>query len=248
MENALTSYTENQASFGYGAGIFYKETGEAKYKFLVASETVPFMEGEQETAEFNLVNSGTYGQVAGKTRAEQKSVELLYTRDNTMIFEKLKDRVLDILCLTPQKVGYKSKCTVKFRPNDAGSDIHRGRYTLTPMSIDPTPYYKAREWIKTPIFFADVIPEQISIKDLGASATGVKINVGLTGGYEGAKYSYDTVVSSTNKVTGTPKEVTADKGVIELPLTPDLYVIYVEPKDGDKENYSGWFTTVYVVE
>lgn len=246
--NALTSYKENQAQVGYGSAIFYKEQGDTKYRFLVASETVPFPFGEKETFEFNLVNSGSIGQVAGKDTAEQKSVELLYTRDNAVIFDKLKGRVIDFMSLTPQKVGYKYSGTISFIPNDATAEIHRGTYTLTPMHIDTQPQYMAREEVMTPLFFTDVIAEEISLKDLSSNTTGVKINVGLSGGYENAKFSYDTFSKTTNKPSGTTNEVIATNGVIELPKTTGLYIIYAEPQESDKANYSGCFTTVYIVE
>jgi hypothetical protein len=246
--NALMKYKENQAQVGYGSAIFYKETGETKYKFLVASETVPFPFGSNETFEYNLMNAETIGQVEGKATLEQKEVELLYTRDNAVMFENLRGRVLDFMSVTPQKVGFKFSGTITFRPNDASNDIHRGTYVITPMSADTTPYYMAREEVKTPLFFADVIPEEISIKDLGTTATGVKVSVGLSNGYANAEFSYDTFVKSTNKPTGTPTDVTATNGIIELPKTTGLYIVYAKPQSSDEDTYSGCFTTVYVVE
>lgn len=246
--NALTQYKENQAQVGYGSAIFYKEQGDAKYRFLVASETVPFPFGDKETFEFNLTNSSSIGQVEGKDTTEQKSVELLYTRDNAVKLSQLRGRVLDFMSLTPQKVGYKFSGTISFRPNDATNDIHRGTYTITPMDLDTQPYYMAREDIMTPLFFADVIPEEISLKELGDGATAIKINVGLNGGYEGATFKYDTFSKTTNKPTGATNDVTAKDGVIEIPNTTGLYIIYAEPKSADKETHSGCFTTVYVVD
>lgn len=246
--NALTSYKENQATLGYGAAIFYKETGETKYKFLVASETVPFPLGDTETIEYSLVNMAAKGQLKGQYNTEKKDVELLYTRDNAVLFEKLKDRVLDFMSVTPQKIGMKFNGTVTYKPNDAGTDVHKGTYTITPMSIDTMPHFMAREEMKTPIFFADTIPEEISLADLAVDATSVKISVNLSGGYSDAQFSYDTFEKSTNKPTGTPTPVTATNGIIELPKTTGLYIIYAEPKTTDVENYSGCFTTVYVVE
>lgn len=248
MDNSLTSYKENQATLGYGSAIFYKETGETKYKFLVASETVPFPLGDTETIEYSLVNMAAKGQLQGQYNTEKKDVELLYTRDNAVLFERLKGRVLDFMSVTPQKVGYKYNGTITYRPNDAGTDVHKGTYTITPMSIDTTPHLMAREEMKTPLFFIDTIAEEISIKELPTTDTGVKIAVGLSQGYADATFSYDTFNKATNRPTSIKTPVEAVNGVIELPKTKGLYIIYADPQTSDLDNYSGCFTTVYVVD
>lgn len=247
-KNTFYQYKESQANSGYRSAVLYKEQGDSKYRFLCASETVPFPMGSKDSQEFDLLNSPTKGSVAGKESSEQKEVELLYTRNNAMLFEKLKDRVIDFMTLTPQFVGYKYNGTISFRPNDATTDIHRGTYTITPMSIDTTPYYMAREEVRIPLFFANTIEDEISLASLSEGATGVSINVTLNKKVDGVKYYYDTVEATTNKETGTRTELTpAENGTVELPPTKGLYVIYAEPATGDA-TYSGCFTSVYVTE
>lgn len=245
-KNTFFGYKENQASTGYGSAILYKEQGDSKYRFLCASETVPFPFGDKETFEFNLLNSRVVGQVAGKNNLEQKSVELLFTRDNAFLFETLTDKVLDFMSMTSQGVGYKYSGTISFRPNDASNDIHRGTYVITPMDADPTPYYTAREEVLAPLFFADVIPDEVSLASLGTDATTVDINVSLRGNIQGATYKYDTISTTTNKPTGTQTSLTANNGIIGLPKTKGLYIIYAIP--ASETTHSGCFTTVYITD
>lgn len=240
-------YNESQAQTGYKAAVLYKEQGDTKYRFLCASETVPFPYGTKDTFEFDLLNSSSKGQVEGKNTLEQKDVELLYTPNNAYMFEKLKGRVLDFMSLTPDKIGYKYHGKISFRPNDASADIHRGTYTITPMGASEIPYFMAREECYTPLFFADVIPYEISIATLG-DATDVKLNLGLTGGYEGATYAYDTFSSTTNKPTGKSTSMTVTSGISSIPKTKGLYIITAEPKTADKETHSGCFTLVYITD
>jgi hypothetical protein len=246
-KDALFQYNESQAQVGYKSAVLYKKQGDTKYRFLCASETVPFPYGTRDNVEFDLLNSATKGLVEGKMSLEQKDVELLYTPNNAYLFETLKDQVLDFMSLTPDKVGYKYHGKISFRPNDATSDIHRGTYTITPMGASEVPLYMAREEVLTPLFFADVIPYEISIADLG-DATDVKLNLGLSGKYEGAVYSYDTFSATTNKPSGTKNDITVTKGIGSIPKTQGLYIIYAEPKEADKETHSGCFTLVYVID
>ena len=239
-------YNESQAQVGYRSAVVYREQGDTKYRFLAASETVPFPFGTKETYEYDLLNSASRGMVEGKSTLEQSEIELLYTRNNAMLFEKLKGKVVDFMSLTPQGVGYKYHGTISFRPNDATADIHRGTYTITPMGVSEVPIWLARQECYEPLFFVDVIPDEISISSLGTEATGVKINVGLVDGYV-ADYKYDTILATTNKETGTQSAITVANGVIELPKVAGLYVIYAYPKTADNTKYSSCFTTVNVV-
>lgn len=240
-------YNESQAHAGYRSAILYRKSGDTNYRFLIASETVPFMSGSRETFEFNLMNSRSIGQVEGKETTEQKEVEVLYTRDNAILLYSLKDQVLDFMSVTPQLIGYKCRGTISFTPNDAGNDIHRGTYTITPMSIDTEPEYMARDKMMKPLFFDGVIPDEVSIASLGTEATGVKINVAIKG-YENAVYKYDTFSSTTNKPTGVKQDVSATNGIIELPKTKGLYIIYAEPQTSDVQTHSGTFVTVYITD
>lgn len=236
-------YEESQAQAGYRSAVLYKEQGDTKYRFLCASETVPFPFGTKETFEYNLLNSGSIGQVEGKSQIEQKEIELLYTRNNAMLFETLRGRVLDFMSITPQKIGYKYHGKISFRPNDATNDIHRGTYTITPMGANEVPLWKARNECLEPLFFADVIPDEINMSNIKTET--IPLNLSLVNNYASAKYSYATV-GEDNNVGTTETDITVDKGIGNIPKSEGLYVIYARPAEGDKEKYSSCFTTVYV--
>ena len=245
-KDTFYQYNESQAKSGYKSAVLYKEQGDTKYRFLCASETVPFPYGSKDTFEFDLLNSSSKGMVDGKNAIEQKEVELLYTPNNAYLFEQLKNRVLDFMSITPDKIGYKFHGTIAFRPNDASADIHKGTYTITPMGADETPHFMAREECFTPLFFANVIPYEISLASLSAEAESISIGLQLAGGYEGATFKYDTISKTTNKPSGTSNEITVADGVGSLPKSEGLYIITAEPKSTDKETHSGCFTLVYV--
>lgn len=245
--NTFYQYNESQAQTGYKSAVLYKEQGDTKYRFLCASETVPFPYGTRDTFEYDLLNASSKGMVEGKNTLEQKEVELLYTPNNAYLFEKLKDRVLDFMSLTPDKVGYKYHGKISFRPNDASADIHKGTYTITPMGASEIPYFMAREECYTPLFFADVIPYEVSIADLG-EATEVKLNLGIVGNPTGVTYQYDTFSATTNKPSGSKQEMTVTNGIGSIPKTKGLYIIYAEPSTTMANTHSGCFTLVYITD
>lgn len=245
--NTFYQYNESQAQTGYKSAVLYKEQGDTKYRFLCASETVPFPYGTKDTFEYDLLNSSSKGMVEGKNTLDQKEVELLYTPNNAYLFEKLKGRVLDFMSLTPDKVGYKYHGKISFRPNDASAGIHRGTYTITPMGASEIPYFMAREECYTPLFFADVIPYEVSIADLG-EATEVKLNLGIVGNPTGVTYQYDTFSATTNKPSGSKQEMTVTNGIGSIPKTKGLYIIYAEPSTTMANTHSGCFTLVYITD
>ena len=246
-KDALFQYNESQAQVGYKSAVLYKKQGDTKYRFLCASETVPFPYGTRDNVEYDLLNSASKGLVEGKMSLEQKEVELLYTPNNAYLFETLKDQVLDFMSLTPDKIGYKYHGKISFRPNDASADIHRGTYTITPMGASEVPLYMAREEVLTPLFFADVIPYEISLADLGEE-TDVKLNLGIVGNPTGVVYKYDTFSATTNKPSGTKSELTVTNGIGSIPKTKGLYIIYAEPSSSMATTHSGCFTLVYVID
>lgn len=247
-KDALFQYNESQAQVGYKSAVLYKKQGDSKYRFLCASETVPFPYGTRDSYEYDLMNSGSKGSVEGKMALEQKEVELLYTPNNAYLFETLKDQVLDFMSLTPDKIGYKYHGKISFRPNDASADIHRGTYTITPMGASEVPWFMAREDCYTPLFFADVIPYEISLSTLETTDEVVKLNLGLAGGYSTDEYYYQKFDKNTNKPTVERTKITVAKGIGSIPKTAGLYIIYAEPKTTDLLTHSGCFTLVYVIE
>jgi hypothetical protein len=252
QKNAFYGYKESQAQYGYRSAVLYRNEGEGKYKFLCASETVPFPFGTKETAEFNLMNSPIVGQVEGKDTLEQKEIQLLYTRNNAILFEKLKGKVLEFMSLTPQLVGYKYSGTIAFRPDDATNDIHRGTYTITPMNADTTPCFTARDECKLPIFFKDVIPDELSIANdavVEGSSNVIKINVATNVASANVEYYYSKFGEDGKEGTAQTKLTPASgTTIISLPATAGLYVIYAKPVTASADTYSECFTSVYITE
>jgi hypothetical protein len=237
-ENSFFQYKETRAQSGYKSAWLYYDTTISKYRLLCLSETVPYVFGaDNDSFEFDILQSETKGLVQGKANVETKSVEVLHHRDNAYRFNKLKGKTIDFMTINGDLMGYKYSGTLDYRPNDAESDVNRATVTITPMSADATPVFNARSLIAETLCFAQAIDATIkagqtfdlSVKQSTASVTYslVKIND------DGTETEDKTSLNSSN-----PKQASISK--------EGLYAITVADASTSDPTYASWTTTVYV--
>lgn len=236
-ENSFFQYKETRALTGYKSAWLVKlpENG-GKYSLIGATESVPYVFGEKETFDFNLLQSPVIGQAEGKMTLESQDIEVLHHRDNAYRFEKLKGKVLDFMVINAECVGYKFSGTVEYRPNNAEADINRATVTIVPMDAQTVPVFNARPEIIETLCFADEIPATIktggtislAVKQTNATVTMTAKNV-VDGG--------DGDTDATSMVTYDDSKKTATISA------SGLYAITVSAT-----GYASWTTTVYVEE
>ena len=237
-KNTFFQYKESRALTGYKSAWLVKNTdGGAKglYSLVCASETVPYVFGDKETHEFDLLQSPSIGQVEGKTSLEPQDIEVLHHRDNVYRFEQLKGKVLDFMCINAEFVGYKFTGTVDYRPNNAEGDINKATVTITPMSADTTPVYDARPLIADTICFKNAIPATVKVNE---TVDFEKIQEGP------ATITVYKIDSATNQETTavSDSDYSLSDGTKITFRTAGLRAINVSGNTG----YAPWTTTVYV--
>lgn len=235
-ENSFFKIKETRALSGYKSAWLYKDLELGKYCLVGATESVPYVFGDKDSFEFDILQSPTKGQVEGKPSLEPKDIEVLHHRDNAYRFGKMKGKALDFMTINAEFVGYKYTGTLDYRPNDAEADVNRATVTITPMSADATPVFNARDEIAETLCFASAIPATVKVG--GKFDLSVTQDV-ITPNYTIVKIANDGKESdATASLTATnPKEATiSEKG---------LYAITVS--DPSKQ-YASWTTTVYVEE
>jgi hypothetical protein len=232
--NSFFQYKETRALSGYRSAWLVKDPELGKYCLISATETVPYVFGDKDTFEFDILQAPTKGQVEGKPSLDAQDIEVLHHRDNAYRFEKLKGQPLDFMTINGEFVGYKFVGTLDYRPNNAEADVNRATVTITPMSAEATPVFNARDEIAETLCFASAIPatvkanEEFDISVLQSSATASYKMVKI--GDNNAETDATTSLTSTD-----PKKATiSDAG---------LYAITVSDTSGI---YAPWTTTVYV--
>ena len=232
--NTFFEYNETRALSGYKSAWLVKLPENQKYSLVSATESVPYVFGDKETFDFNLLQSPVIGQVEGKMTLDQQDIDVLHHRDNAYRFEKLRGKTLDFMVVNAEFVGYKFVGILDYRPNSADADVNRATVTITPMSASVTPVFNARPEIIPTLCFASSIPQTIKV--------GEKIDLSVTAGVI-------PTVSAVLIEDGTNKETEATANVISTNIkettisAEGLYAITVKA-----DGYASWTTTVYVEE
>lgn len=233
-ENSFFQAKETRALSGYKSAWLYKDLDLGKYCLVGATESVPYVFGDKDSYEFDILQSSTKGQVEGKPSLEPKDIEVLHHRDNAYRFNKMKGKTIDFMSINAEFVGYKYTGTLDYRPNDAEADVNRATVTITPMSADATPVYNARDEIAETLCFNSAIPATIKVGDKIDLSV---VQSGATPAYKVVKIESDgTEPDATASITTvTPAESTFS--------ATGLFAITVS----DSQNkYASWTTTVYV--
>lgn len=234
-ENAFFQYKETRALSGYKSAWLYKDPDLGKYCLVGATETVPYVFGDKDTFEFDILQSPTKGQVEGKPSLEAQDIEVLHHRDNAYRFNKMKGKTIDFMTINGEFMGYKFSGTLDYRPNNAEADVNRATVTITPMSADATPVYNARPEIAETLCFASAIPATIKVSEEFDISVIQK---------DSASVSYDVYEIGANNVeTKDTSSLNSTDPVHATMSKAGLFAITVKDT---KENYASWTTTVYV--
>lgn len=231
-ENSFFQYKETRALSGYKSAWLVKDAELGKYSLVGATESVPYVFGDKETFEFDILQAPTKGQVEGKPSLEPQDIEVLHHRDNAYRFNKLKGKTLDFMTINGEYVGYKFSGTLDYRPNNAEADVNRATVTITPMSAEATPVFNARDEIAETLCFASAIPATVKSGeefDLSVVQTSATVT------YSAVKIGENNAETTTAINTTDPEKSTISE--------TGLYAITVS----DSANtYASWTTTVYV--
>ena len=167
----LQKFCNEKPIAGYGGALLYRDIGETKYHILIPLETIPYVEGSVDTFDYDSMNCRSKGQVEGKISLDQKDVDFFWTRDNVRRLEALQGRVIDFMSVNGEFMGRTYRGTIKVRPQDASADIHRGIFTITPMSASTETLIDCRDLIQDTVAFINQIPANLVIGTNPSSVT-----------------------------------------------------------------------------
>lgn len=159
----LNKYCENRAMNGYQSALLYKESNETLYHLVLPLESAPTVSGSVDTFDFDILTCPSKGQVEGKESLDQKDVDFLWHRDNVLRLESMQGRVLDFMVVYQDFTARTFTGTIKVRPQDAGADIMRGTFTITPMSARAGTILDARDLIQDTVVFTNSIKPMLDM-------------------------------------------------------------------------------------
>ena len=231
--NTFFQYNETRALSGYRSAWLVKRPGATKYSLVGATETVPYVFGDKDEFEFDILQSPTKGKVEGKPTLESQDIEVLHHRDNAYRFEKLKNQTLDFMVVNAEFVGYKFVGTLDYRPNNAEADVNRATVTITPMSATATPILDARAEVEETLCFKNSIPATVKVGD--------KIDCSVAQTVQSATVSAVKIGANNAETAAATSEVTTTSISEITMLAVGLYALTVSAT-----GYASWTTTVYV--
>ena len=236
-ENSFFQIKETRALSGYKSAWLYKDLEIGKYCLVGATESVPYVFGDKDSFEFDILQSPTKGQVEGKPSLEAKDIEVLHHRDNAYRFGKMKGKTLDFMTINAEFVGYKYTGTLDYRPNDAEADVNRATVTITPMSADATPVYNARPEIAETLCFASAIKATVKV--------GEEFDISVVQNTATTSYKLTQIKENNVEDDGSTVQSLLDK---EDPkhATISAEGLYAITVSDTAEEFAPWTTTVYV--
>lgn len=229
----LQKYCEKRAMSGYGSALLYKEANETLYHIITPLESVPTVSGSTDTFDFDILTCPSKGQVEGKESLDQVEVDFLWHRDNIARLEALQGRVLDFMAVYQDFTARTFTGTVKVRPQEAGADVMRGTFTITPMSASTTTILDARDLIQDTVVFTNAIEASVvmtgTTHEIVVGTNPSTAVVTVTSNNENFSGSYsDGKVTITYSGSGDTKEY----AIITLTAVAD--------------DYASWSTTIAV--
>ena len=230
--NSFFQYNETRAQSGYKSAWLVKLPAATKYSLLCATESVPYVFGDNETFEFDLLQSPTKGQVTGKPSLEAQDVEVLHHRDNAYRFMKLEGETLDFLVINSEFVGYKFTGTIVYKPNSAEADVSKATVTITPMSASVTPVLNARDLIEETLMFKNAISESIALTET--------VDLSVVQSSAMVQYNAVLITGENNAETPATGVITTDPTKVSF-TTGGLYAI-----TATATGYAPWTTTIFV--
>lgn len=234
-ENSFFQYKETRALSGYKSAWLVYDANIGKYCLIGATESVPYVFGDKDTFEFDILQAPTKGQVEGKPSLEAQDIEVLHHRDNAYRFGKLKGKTLDFMTINGEYVGYKFSGTLDYRPNNAEADVNKATVTITPMSADAIPVLNARPEIVETLCFASGVPVTVKV--------GEEFNISVIQ-KNLATVAYSMVKIGDNNVeTDATSSLTSTDPTKATISAEGLYAITVSDS---AEAFAPWTTTVYV--
>lgn len=237
----LQKYCDPKTMSGYGSALLYKEANESLYHILLPLENAPSVFGSVDTFDYDLLTCKTKGKVEGKETLDQKDVEFMWHRDNIRRLEALQGKVLDFMVVYQDFTARTFSGKIKVRPNDAGADIMKGTFTITPSSASTVTLLDCRDLIQDTITFANVIPDSLVI---GSTATEVEVatdpKTGVTISTSCDNSNFKVDVTQSNSGTNAKVSISKNDSAAE---TPQYGVVLIT---ASATGYASWTTSIAV--
>ncbi len=249
MQGDFIERNDDRLYSGYGSCLLVDEKNDGFYSLVIPSESVPAVEGEYETFEYNSLLSRVKSKVKGKRELSDATMEFTYSRENVLRLDELVNKTLNFMRFNPNFTYETYTAEISYAMNDSEADILKGTLNIVPSSLGAKGI-DGRDKIRQTLEFSGTVPDEVVL-----DATTKTKDVTLAVKQADANATFDVTVEGSSKITAT---VTGGKLTItaDSTLTNDAYaMVLITAKSAtkmttegneDKDKYAPYTMTIAV--
>lgn len=249
MQGDFIERNDDRLYSGYGSCLLVDENSDGFYSLVIPSESVPAVEGEYETFEYNSLLSRVKSKVKGKRELSDATMEFTYSRENLLRLDELVNRTLNFMRFNPNYTYETFTAELSYAANDSEADVLKGTLNIVPSALG-TKGIDGRDKIRQTLEFSGTIPDDVAL----SSANKTK-DVTLAVKQADANATFTVTVEGSTDITAT---VTSGKLTITAAtsLTNDAYAMVLVKASSvtkmttagntDKDKYAPYTMTIAV--
>lgn len=233
MQGDFIERNDDRLYSGYGSCLLVDENSDGFYSLVIPSESVPAVEGEYETFEYNSLLSRVKSKVKGKRELSDATMEFTYSRENLLRLDELVNRALNFMRFNPNYTYETFTAELSYAANDSEADVLKGTLNIVPSALG-TKGIDGRDKIRQTLEFSGTIPDDVAL-----SSTNKTKDVTLAVKQADANATFTATVEGSTDITAT---VTSGKLTITAAtsLTNDAYaMVLVKATSATKMTTSG---------
>ncbi len=249
MQGDFIERNTERLSSGLGSCLLVREFGDRFYNLVVPSESVPAIEGEYDTAEYNPLLARAKSKVKLKRDLSAVTMEFSHSPEHMLRLNKLVDKTFDYMRFNKDFTYETYTAEVSYAANDSEYDVLKDTLTIIP-SVLGVKGIDGRDLIRQTLEFAGSIPMDI---DLNSENNSQSLELAVT--QADANATFDIVVQGSDKITATYDNgkitITADGTLTKNAYATVIITAKSEKKmdtEGNEEylKYAPWITTIAV--
>lgn len=234
MQGDFIRRNDTRLSPGYGSALLVKEFGDRFYNLVISSESVPAVEGEYETFEYNDLLSDVISKVKGKMELSSATMEFAYNRENVLRLNALVNRTLEFMRINKDYTFETYTAELSYRQNDSENDVLKGTLTIIPSALG-VKGIDGRDFVRQTLEYSVTIPDTVSLNSTEKTKT-VELGVKQTD----ANVTYDVKVEGSSNITATVAGNKLTISVDSSAATNDAYgMVLITAKSETKMSTEG---------
>lgn len=206
MQGDFIERNDDRLYSGYGSCLLVDENSDGFYSLVIPSESVPAVEGEYETFEYNSLLSRVKSKVKGKRELSDATMEFTYSRENLLRLDELVNRTLNFMRFNPNYTYETFTAELSYAANDSEAGVLKGTLNIVPSALG-TKGIDGRDKIRQTLEFSGTIPDDVALssanktKDVTLAVKQADANATFTATVEGSTDITATVTSGKLTIT-----------------------------------------------